>query len=235
MSRNGIARSSSADADHRRPRSCTERTSTAISLGRHAACAIRRSTSAATACACARSERQRQKRTLPPPRAARASSARRLGAARPPRAAAVEDAPAASGSCARADHARRPGTRARSRRGSSRHAPRKRWIAWSSSPATVTLRCSCAEQPQQQRPAAKFSVLELVDQHVPEARGHALAHVRLLVQQPERVQRSGRRSRARRARASRRSWSAYTRANSSSRPACARSASRARRAAARSA
>ena len=66
-------------------------------------------------------------------------------------------------------------------------APRKRWIAWSSSANALIPPCS-ATSSRSSNPWAKRRVLQLVDQHVPVARGQPRAHVRLLAQQPEGLQ-----------------------------------------------
>ena len=58
-------------------------------------------------------------------------------------------------------------------------APRKRWMAWSSSPATVDVLLLAGQESQEQA-LGEAHVLELVDQHVAEALGQAGAHVRAL-------------------------------------------------------
>ena len=66
-------------------------------------------------------------------------------------------------------------------------APRKRWIAWSSSANALIPPCS-ATSSRSSRPWAKLGVLQLVDEHVPVALPQPRAHVRLLAQQPEGLQ-----------------------------------------------
>ena len=134
-SRYGTARSSNATATAW-PSPRTERTSTQTSSGATSSRATSRSTSAATACACARSVAQRQNATSPPGRARGCSAFssrsvdrldhRARGGAGSRSPAAVATPPAARPS----PPATRPGSRAMFLVA----APRKRWIAWSSSP-----------------------------------------------------------------------------------------------------
>ena len=66
-------------------------------------------------------------------------------------------------------------------------APRRRWIAWSSSPAALTCPCSPCEQPHQQA-LGEVRVLQLVDEQVAIARRDPRAHVRLRAQHAEGIE-----------------------------------------------
>ena len=133
-SRYGTARSSNATATAW-PSERTERTSTQTSSGATSSRATSRSTSAATACACARSEAQRPERDLgrARPSAARSGLAIRSGAGSATAAAArTIRSPARKDSSSRTTRA--AGHSASKSANAFVEAPRKRWIAWSSSP-----------------------------------------------------------------------------------------------------
>ena len=66
-------------------------------------------------------------------------------------------------------------------------APRRRWIAWSSSPAALTCAVLAREQPHQQA-LGEVRVLQLVDEQVAVARGDPRPHVRLRAQHAEGVE-----------------------------------------------
>ena len=154
-SRYGTARSSSAAATAW-PSLLTERTSTQTSSGATSSRATSRSTSAATACAWARSLAQRQNATSPA--GAPARSSRRLG-----RRSGSGSTTACAAAMMRAPERKLSPSRTTAASGHSARksamlfvaAPRKRWIAWSSSPATVTLPCS-ATSSRSSRPWAKL-------------------------------------------------------------------------------
>ena len=97
----------------------------------------------------------RRARFVDPPLGSGATTARAAARIRSPAAEAL----------AQAHDRRRPATRRGSRRCSSSTAPRKRWIDWSSSPATVTLPCSATSR-RSSRPWAKLVSWKLVDEHV---------------------------------------------------------------------
>ena len=218
-SRYGTARSSNATATAW-PSPRTERTSTHTSSGATSSRATSRSTSAATACACARSFAQRQNATSPPALAVRASfSSRSATGATTARAARRIRSPGSDAT----PRAARPSPRGHSARKSRMFlvaAPRKRWIAWSSSATAVMLPCSADEQPQQQA-LGEARVLQLVDEHVAVAARRAAraraassrssrnacstrspkSSVPGLGQQPRRGRRRARRTRARARRA----------------------------------
>ena len=164
--RYGTARSSSATATAW-PSWRTERTSTAMRSGATPS-RTSRSTSAATPCACARSFAQRQNATSPP---GAASTVQRRGgrrSARRPRARRRAIAlRAAERALERARPSRRAGARVKSRRFFVA-APRKRSIAWSSSPATVRSPCGAEQRRAARR--ARSRLLQLVDEHVAQAR-----------------------------------------------------------------
>ena len=161
-SRYGTARSSNATATAW-PSPRTERTSTQTSSGATSSRAISRSTSAATACACARSEAQRQNATSPPgsPCSAFSTGPRHDRLRRRRGSRSRERNERSSRTTVAAGHSARKSWMFLVA------APRKRWIAWSSSAAAVTLPAR-REQPQQQA-LREAGVLELVDQHVPVA------------------------------------------------------------------
>ena len=152
----GTARSSNATATAW-PSARTERTSTQTSSGATSSREISRSTSAATACACARSDVQRQNATSPPgaPGVATSvlSSRSSIGATTAP-AAASSRAPERSDSSRRTIVA--SGHSARKSRMFLVAAPRKRWIAWSSSANALIPPCS-ATSSRSSRPWAKLA------------------------------------------------------------------------------
>ncbi len=181
--RYGTARSSKATATAW-PSPRTERTSTQTSSGATSSRAISRSTSAATACACARSDAQRQNATSPPASPCNAFSIRSgAGAATAWAAARIrsrERNEVSSRTTVAAGHSARKSWMFLVA------APRKRWIAWSSSAAAVT---SPARREQaQQQPLREARVLELVDQHVPVSLRQPRSHVRVGSQQAEALQ-----------------------------------------------
>ena len=165
--RNGTARSSSATATAW-PSLRTDRTSTAMRSGLTPS-RISRSTSAPTPCACARSFAQRQNATSPPgapstfsPRRS-ATGAVTARAARRMRSRERNDwSRCTTRACGRVAVKARRFLVA---------APRKRLIAASSSPATVTL--PCLRQELDQLEMGEVEVLVLVDQHVRPARAAA--------------------------------------------------------------
>jgi hypothetical protein len=128
-SRNGTALSSSAEPTTG-PSSTRDCTSTATAPGSTPP-ASSRTHSAATAWACARSDAQRQKRTLPPSRPVGPSP---LPTTAP--AAASTDCGHRLLSCSSTTFA--SGNARRKSLRFFRPAPRRRWVAWCSSPATVT-------------------------------------------------------------------------------------------------
>ena len=153
MIRCGTARSSSATATAW-PSLRTERTSTATDPGETPSRAIRRSTSAATPCAWARSLTQRQKRTSPPGSPVSSLAIR-------PSLGATIAAAASRIACPERKLCSRRTTLASgcSSEKSARffvEAPRKRWMAWSSSPAAVMLPCSETNS-ESSSPWAKFT------------------------------------------------------------------------------
>ena len=183
----GTARSSKATATAW-PSARTERTSTQTSSGATSPREISRSTSAATACACARSDAQRQNATSPPgaPGVATSvlSSRSSIGATTAPDAASSR-APRAQRLVEPHDRRQRPlGAEVADvlGRGAAEAVDRLVVVGERGDPAVLG-----HQQPQQQA-LGEAGVLQLVDQHVRVARRQPRAHVRLLAQQPERVQ-----------------------------------------------
>ena len=181
----GTARSSNATATAW-PSARTERTSTHTSSGATSERATSRSTSAATACACARSEAQRQNATSPPSCAAVRSFSSRSSIGSTTARAAASTRPAQ-----RCDTSSRitvaSGHSARKSRTFLVAAPRKRWIAWSSSANAVIPPCS-ATSSRSSRPWAKLASCSSSTSTWRNRAGHPRADERALAQQPERLQ-----------------------------------------------